>query len=237
MATVIDLCDDDEDVVGAGAADAPDVSSCNLTPSFYFVPAEKVASALSTRPLAQMQELRDGGWLKKRQICLQDAFRGIGDDVASTLFVSHRWETPGEPDGGGVQMQEIRDFLNRPENRGVQYVFYDYSCMAQGACGPAFACACLPPPPSHFGAGTACAGERTDAEKREFKAMLPNINILYMGALVLVLMDLSYMSRFWTQARDHQPRAFNSTPSHSLCGRRLTDPSLMSRVWRSLRPG
>jgi hypothetical protein len=42
-------------------------------------------------------------------------------------------------------------------------------------------------------------GNRTAAEKREFKIMLPNINILYLGASVLALLDLSYMSRFWTQ--------------------------------------
>lgn len=29
--------------------------------------------------------------------------------------------------------------------------------------------------------------------------MLPNINMLYLGASVLILLDLSYMFRFWTQ--------------------------------------
>ena len=42
-------------------------------------------------------------------------------------------------------------------------------------------------------------GERTEKEKAEFDMMLPNINLLYLGATVLVLMDLSYLSRFWTQ--------------------------------------
>ena len=44
-------------------------------------------------------------------------------------------------------------------------------------------------------------GNRTASEKRMFKIMLPNINILYLGASVLALVDLSYMSRFWTQVR------------------------------------
>ena len=44
-------------------------------------------------------------------------------------------------------------------------------------------------------------GNRTASEKRAFKIMLPNINILYLGASVLALVDLSYMSRFWTQVR------------------------------------
>ena len=42
-------------------------------------------------------------------------------------------------------------------------------------------------------------GERTAAEKVLFKHMLVNINILYLGMGVLILLDLSYVSRFWTQ--------------------------------------
>ena len=30
------------------------------------------------------------------------------------------------------------------------------------------------------------------------QAMLPNINFIYLGALVLILMDLEYAGRFWT---------------------------------------
>ena len=37
--------------------------------------------------------------------------------------------------------------------------------------------------------------------------MLPNINILYLGCGVLALMDLSYMSRFWTQVCKPDPAA------------------------------
>ena len=40
-------------------------------------------------------------------------------------------------------------------------------------------------------------GERTPAEKVWFKHMLVNINILYLGMGVLILLDLSYVSRFW----------------------------------------
>ena len=43
------------------------------------------------------------------------------------------------------------------------------------------------------------AAGQADREKAEFEMMLPNINLLYLGATVLVLMDLSYLSRFWTQ--------------------------------------
>ena len=42
--------------------------------------------------------------------------------------------------------------------------------------------------------------ERSLEERLEFKAMMGRINTLYLGASVLILLDLSYMSRFWTQA-------------------------------------
>ena len=41
--------------------------------------------------------------------------------------------------------------------------------------------------------------KRTPAEKVCFGYQLRNANLLYLGSRVLVLMDLSYQSRFWTQ--------------------------------------
>ena len=40
---------------------------------------------------------------------------------------------------------------------------------------------------------------RSKTEQREFSFMLPNINLLYLGASCLLLVDISYVSRFWTQ--------------------------------------
>ena len=42
-------------------------------------------------------------------------------------------------------------------------------------------------------------GERTPEEKEEFKRTLKVINMLYLGARVQVLLDFSYINRFWTQ--------------------------------------
>ena len=107
--------------------------------------------------------------LKHMTISLVDACMGVHREAI--LAVSHRWEDPAQPDGQGVQLETIREFLS--ERPGIQYLFFDFSSMPQG--------------------------NRTAAENRAFKAMLPNINLLYMGCTVLVLQDLSYMSRFWTQ--------------------------------------
>ena len=37
---------------------------------------------------------------------------------------------------------------------------------------------------------------RTPDEQLEFDSTLPHVNLLYLGARVLILLDLSYMSRF-----------------------------------------
>ena len=44
-------------------------------------------------------------------------------------------------------------------------------------------------------------GKRTPAEKVDFQHMLSHINLLYLGCSVLVLLDLSYLSRFWVRTR------------------------------------
>ena len=46
---------------------------------------------------------------------------------------------------------------------------------------------------------------RTPEELDEFKVMLTRVNILYLGMPVLILLDLSYLSRFWTCATEADP--------------------------------
>ena len=66
-------------------------------------------------------------------------------------------------------------------------------------------------------------GARTADELADFKRMLKEVNLLYLGTSVLILLDLSYLSRFWTQARCRQwsPRPFAPlTPrAWSFCSR------------------
>jgi len=56
---------------------------------------------------------------------------------------------------------------------------YDYWCMPQRTPGG--------------------EDDRTPAQKDRFDWMLKNMDLLYIGASVLLLVDLSYISRFWTQ--------------------------------------
>ena len=44
-------------------------------------------------------------------------------------------------------------------------------------------------------------GSRTEPQDTEYQQMLQDVNLLYLGVRVLILLDSSYMSRFWTQVR------------------------------------
>ena len=67
-------------------------------------------------------------------------------------------------------------------------------------------------------------GARTPTEKVDFKRMLQNINILYLGCSVLILQELSYLSRFWRVPRCIRDTQAMHPPIHNLtvrplCGR------------------
>ena len=93
------------------------------------------------------------------------------DHVEEDLVISHRWMDPRQPDPDGVQLRAVQQFLR--ENPHFKRVWFDSWCMPQG--------------------------DRTDSEDQAFRAMLANVNMLYLGASVLILLDISYSSRFWTQ--------------------------------------
>eukprot|EP00900_Chrysochromulina_parva_P012971 jgi/Chrpa1/21675/Chrysochromulina_OHIO_Genome00011508-RA len=138
-------------------------------PSFYFIPAEWVREC-STKSLPRMQTLRDGGHLTRKSVPLAPAFRG-GGIAANILFVSHRWEAPDQPDVDGEQLKAIKEYLEAHPN--IEWVWFDYSSTPQGY-------------------------DRTVMEKAEFQLMLAAIADLILTAQVLILLDGSYASRFWT---------------------------------------
>ena len=154
-------------------------------PFFYFLPAkyvretngpENVRNGNEKPPsLPRMQTLRDAGILQKMKIPLKNAFRGEGI-IKKILFVSHRWEEPHQPDVNGDQLKAIKAYLEKhPE---IEWVWFDYSSM-----------------PQKIEDGTDC---RKPMEKAEFELMLSLIVDLYLTAHVLILLDSSYASRFWT---------------------------------------
>ena len=77
----------------------------------------------------------------------------------------------------GVQWKELLKYLKEKEE--IEHVFVDYCCVPQG--------------------------EKNRLEVQEFSMMLANINLLYLGSTVLILLDQSYMSRFWVSVRSLKP--------------------------------
>jgi len=139
--------------------------------SFWFIRAAQLRDFSGTTP-PRMQELRRNhpDWLEQRKISFADGYAGFY--VSDTLVISHCWEDPTQPDGKGVQFAAIKKHL--VDNKAIKWVWFDFWSMPQGM-------------------------DKTEVEDVEFTTMLPNINLLYLFCSVLILLDGSYMSRFWTQ--------------------------------------
>ena len=137
--------------------------------AFWFVKAKCLRESKEGRLLTLQEIRRDHpDWLEQRRVTFGDCCTGKLSQAV--LAVSHRWEDKENPDPEGIQYAELMRYLkDRP---GIELVWIDYSSMPQG--------------------------KRTDEEKSEFKLMLPNINLIYLSAHVLIMMDSSYYSRFWT---------------------------------------
>ena len=139
--------------------------------SFWFIRAAQLRDFSGTTP-PRMQELRRNhpDWLEQRKISFADCYAGFY--VSDTLVISHCWEDPTQPDGKGVQFAAIKEHLL--SNPAIEWVWFDFWSMPQGR-------------------------YKSKTEDIEFSVMLPNINLLFLFCRVLILLDGSYMSRFWTQ--------------------------------------
>jgi hypothetical protein len=89
------------------------------------------------------------------------------------LSISHRWMEPTSPDPDGQQLKATQDFLKSKEGQGVKLVWLDSACMPQ----------------DHP------RGSRSAEDTASFKRMLKEINMLFLGTSVLILLDISYLSR------------------------------------------
>ena len=108
------------------------------------------------------------------QITISFAEACSGKHVKEILTISHRWMSPKIADVDGTQLAAIQKHLAEPGNEGIKYVWMDFSCMPQGE-------------------------EKTAPQEADLRRMLAQVNLLYLGTSVLILLDLSYLSRFWTQ--------------------------------------
>ena len=147
---------------------------------YFFLIAAKVRES-TEQTLPPLQALLDqgGGWIVEKEMNFDDACRG--QYLREYTTVSHRWQTQDHPDPDGVQLAELRKYLHaHPE---VNFVWLDWSCMWQA---------------DKTRRGKGGARDITEAEAKDFGVMLSEVNLLYLGCKVLVLLDLSSRARFWT---------------------------------------
>jgi len=143
--------------------------------TFVFIKADVIRSGLyeaagySTLPRLQEIEAKHPEWVCKRLLRRHLAY-GRHEYRDNILAVSHRWEQPDAPDASSIHVRAVREHLQACPS--IECVWYDYWCMPQGE-------------------------DKTPLEKVDFKRMLMNVNLLYLGSSVLILQELSYMSRFW----------------------------------------
>lgn len=135
---------------------------------FSFVPASVLLHLPRTGGLPEYKELSRRGELHTITISVLDA---VGHTRrADLLAVSHRWETPEHPDPHGVQLSALQVHLQ--QNPQIRLVWCDFCCLPQG--------------------------RRTDAESALFSKALEHVNLLYLSLDVLLMVDNSFSSRFWT---------------------------------------
>lgn len=178
--------------------------------SFNFVRADYLkASTLVTLPTYHELAKEDGA-LVQRTIVRDHSFTGVYLD--EYLAVSHRWLEQSRPDAEGHQLAAIRAYL--AQHPHVQYVWYDFWCMPQGQL-------------------------RTPAERLEFLHMLKHINLCFLGMRVLILLDLSYVSRFWVRRRRTHPishaTCFPCSARPTRCSRRPCPTQTQYEAWLSLQ--
>ena len=92
--------------------------------SFYFVPAAYIRESRETT-LPRLQDLQKTGCnIKRINISREQAYSQTALPK-KYLVISHRWLDPNEPDKGGEQMRKIKEHLNKDENAGIEWVWYD----------------------------------------------------------------------------------------------------------------
>ena len=138
--------------------------------TFYFLLASKVRTCSMER-LPRLQDLKctHPDWIVKKPVDMTSSL--LGDYRENVLGISHRWEHLDEPDTKGTQLAALKRFLD--DHTKIECVWFDFPCMPQKP--------------------------RSPEDEDEFAEMLSNINVIFIGMEVLILLDLSYMSRFWTQ--------------------------------------
>ena len=144
--------------------------------TFFVLDADFVRT-FSGNGLPFFQQIREEFPEALGEITIDYAEAVQGTHLDRILSISHRWMAANNPDPDGEQLKAIQAFLNSPAGNKIELVWIDSACMPQDQ----------------------PRGSRNNEDTAAFKTMLSEVNLLYLGTTVLILLDLSYVSRFWTQ--------------------------------------
>ena len=99
---------------------------------FYFIRADKLreASAAELPRMLRLQEMMaaHGDWVVKKSISFEQAC--LGAYTKEYLAVSHRWESPEQPDVSGAQLATLQRYLRA--HTGIKFVWYDVRLLKRG---------------------------------------------------------------------------------------------------------
>ena len=170
-----------EEAIPLGAAAKPLTAGSSAgaaTCRFWMIKADFLRTFSGTN-LPFFQELRAKHPSAFVEVTISYEEVVCGTHVEKILSISHRWMLPTQPDPDGEQLEAIKAFLVSSAGKRIELVWIDGSSMPQHQ-----------PTIGLF---------RTEDDTRDMKMMLSQVNMLYLGTTVLILFDLSYVSRFWTQ--------------------------------------
>ena len=137
---------------------------------FYMLRADFVRGYQGTS-LPFFQELRSKHPEAIEEKTITYSMVVLGKAVDKCLAVSHRWLEPDNPDPDGEQLRAIKKFLDSSDGAHIELVWIDAHSMPQDQ----------------------PKGTRTEADTDDFKRMLSQVNMLFLGMTVLILLDLSCM--------------------------------------------
>ena len=170
---------------------------------FWFLDADYVREYEQGKNLPVFQELQKLPPERKPLCEVEFTWSDVvlGKHAVDKLTVSHRWmehaEKDPNPDPRGDQLaalkERLTDVTRWPECKNIKKVWIDYQCMPQDCRIEA------EKKISRKNETTKQDDTRNEKEKADFDRMLKNVNMLYLGTQVLILLDPSYISRFWVR--------------------------------------
>jgi len=141
--------------------------------TFFFVKAEVLVNWQDDAgSLPSFFDLWCSGSIETWQVDKQELVKGRFE-TKDRLIISHRWQKTDleHPDPDSTQLKVIQAHLSG--HKHIEYVWLDWACLPQST--------------------------KFRIERAVFGEGLKNINFLYATMPVLILLDISYLSRFWTQ--------------------------------------